>query len=595
MVSSVENMDLSEIREIAKMELSSLIQRLNDGGQKNCAFYVVQELLFYINSDKELRGLFCRENGVVGVFPLKDDAELVHADHAVFLVKTNVEFTRQLARILAVYTQKMPNTFLTVFFVPRKTLMIEHIFENEYQSLLNAARLNFSDFDWDIAVLDEDLLSMQMPDSFRQMVLDGDATIQEWSARMLFKLQASFFGAVPLIRAKGTNAAKVVNVLRRLQEETESDCTNDIASKFDSLFIFDRSLDLVTPTLTQLTYEGLIDELYSINAGIVSFPFKLSEESAKETDQQMYLSSSDQLFREIRDKNFSSVGNILYSKSIWVKQCYEKRKEVQELKELKEYMKTLPEMQELHRLICVHTNIATDIGKNTQSIGFQRRITIEQYIVQQINEKEVLNYIEELINKSAPITEVFRLISLYSLANDGLKSKTYEFFKHILMLSYGIPYVIVALTCFEKCGLITIHKDKPATFSSVRKQFKLWDYNLDEKSPSDVSYAYSGYAPLSLRLLNELITCPDTWGSSGTLCDILPGSKAEIRDEFHISGSPSSILVFFLGGVTLAEINAIRFLQKRWAELDQPKRIVIATTNVMNGTRMIRSLLPFAD
>lgn len=38
----------------------------------------------------------------------------------------------------------------------------------------------------------------------------------------------------------------------------------DVSKQFDSLVIVDRATDLVTPFLTQLTYEGLLDEYFGI-------------------------------------------------------------------------------------------------------------------------------------------------------------------------------------------------------------------------------------------------------------------------------------------------------------------------------------------
>ena len=39
------------------------------------------------------------------------------------------------------------------------------------------------------------------------------------------------------------------------------------SDKIDALIVLDRQIDLVTPLLTQLTYEGLIDELFGIKNG----------------------------------------------------------------------------------------------------------------------------------------------------------------------------------------------------------------------------------------------------------------------------------------------------------------------------------------
>ena len=38
----------------------------------------------------------------------------------------------------------------------------------------------------------------------------------------------------------------------------------NVSEAIDTLIIIDRNVDLVTPLLTQLTYEGLIDEFFGI-------------------------------------------------------------------------------------------------------------------------------------------------------------------------------------------------------------------------------------------------------------------------------------------------------------------------------------------
>jgi hypothetical protein len=38
----------------------------------------------------------------------------------------------------------------------------------------------------------------------------------------------------------------------------------DISDTFDSLVVIDRRVDMITPLLTQLTYEGLIDEIVHV-------------------------------------------------------------------------------------------------------------------------------------------------------------------------------------------------------------------------------------------------------------------------------------------------------------------------------------------
>lgn len=46
---------------------------------------------------------------------------------------------------------------------------------------------------------------------------------------------------------------------------------NQILPVFDTLLLLDRNVDLLTPLATQLTYEGLIDEIYGIHNGCNCF------------------------------------------------------------------------------------------------------------------------------------------------------------------------------------------------------------------------------------------------------------------------------------------------------------------------------------
>ena len=39
---------------------------------------------------------------------------------------------------------------------------------------------------------------------------------------------------------------------------------SQITPQIDNLYLFDRTVDPLTPLMTQLTYEGLIDEIYDI-------------------------------------------------------------------------------------------------------------------------------------------------------------------------------------------------------------------------------------------------------------------------------------------------------------------------------------------
>lgn len=58
----------------------------------------------------------------------------------------------------------------------------------------------------------------------------------------------------------------VANMMLRMKREFAGS-QNQILPVFDTLLLLDRNVDLLTPLATQLTYEGLIDEIYGISNG----------------------------------------------------------------------------------------------------------------------------------------------------------------------------------------------------------------------------------------------------------------------------------------------------------------------------------------
>lgn len=66
------------------------------------------------------------------------------------------------------------------------------------------------------------------------------------------------YGPIPRVWGKGTAAKQVWDLVTRLQREknnAEEPKTNQ-QSCIDMIILIDRSVDLITPLATQLTYEG---------------------------------------------------------------------------------------------------------------------------------------------------------------------------------------------------------------------------------------------------------------------------------------------------------------------------------------------------
>lgn len=75
------------------------------------------------------------------------------------------------------------------------------------------------------------------------------------------------FGSIKRISGKGNAAVQVMKLLNKLEKGTESNPISKYHSnvQIDQLILIDREVDFLSMLATQLTYEGLIDELYGIN------------------------------------------------------------------------------------------------------------------------------------------------------------------------------------------------------------------------------------------------------------------------------------------------------------------------------------------
>lgn len=68
-----------------------------------------------------------------------------------------------------------------------------------------------------------------------------------------------------------------------------------------------------------------------------------------------------------------------------------------------------------------------------------------------VDYEAALEYIQEAINKQESVVKVFRLLCLYSLTNNGLKEKEYNFIRREILQTYGYRYMF-ALERFAKLG-----------------------------------------------------------------------------------------------------------------------------------------------
>lgn len=77
----------------------------------------------------------------------------------------------------------------------------------------------------------------------------------------------------------------------------------------------------------------------------------------------------------------------------------------------------------------------------------------------------------------------------------------------------------------------------------------------------DIAFTYSGYAPLSVRLVQYALSPSAGWKGAEEALRLIPGAYFDEKDPRVHPGSGTDvkqIMICFVGGVTFCEIAALR-------------------------------------
>eukprot|EP00761_Pharyngomonas_kirbyi_P014772 gb/GECH01014802.1/.p1 GENE.gb/GECH01014802.1/~~gb/GECH01014802.1/.p1 ORF type:complete len:599 (+),score=157.21 gb/GECH01014802.1/:1-1797(+) len=576
---------LSALRESSRKEFLNAL----DGLRGSKALILDEQLIGPLNVI--FPSALLKEHGVEDMFQLSSVVAQTKCKHMIYIIRPQVQLMKTLAdHIRSVRyggegegDKGDESTEFSVYMVPRKTLICERVLEEE--GVFGDIRL--CEYSLDLIPFDNDVLSMELPQAFREVNLDGDMSALFHTAKALLKLQ-SMFGLIPHVKAKGAAAKQVYDIMGRLRQAAGNK-TFPTSPEISDLILIDRNVDLLTPLLTQLTYEGLIDELFGIKHGLLPAASNPNPPTNKDgKPMPVMMNSNDKVFAEVRDLNFSAVGSRLNNKTTELGENYDQRFNAQTAAQMKEFIRRLPHLQEEHKNLGTHINLAHDINKITLKSDFRRCIETEQYTLMGVEEKENLDFIEEIIDKQESMTKALRLLGIVSLTQGGLKQKQFDFFRKELMQSYGYESMLT-LNNLERIGFLK-RQESRSNWKSLRKHLNLQVEELDEQNPNDISYVHAGYAPLSVRLIEQALFKPGGWKAIDDTLRTLPGPVVDTNQPGAIPPQSNKriVLLFFLGGVTFAEISAIRFLNTIYQEAEI--EFVIGTTQLMNGHTFVESM-----
>uniref|UniRef100_A0A6B2KZZ3 Uncharacterized protein n=1 Tax=Arcella intermedia TaxID=1963864 RepID=A0A6B2KZZ3_9EUKA len=560
------------------------------------------------------------KKGIEKIYFLNPGVLPTEAKHIIYLIRPRIKFMKYIAQQIRGHSPTDEKTY-NIFFVPVKRTMCEVVLEEEG---VKGKAIRISEYGLCLVPFDTDILSMELPTSFRECAVDGDKTSLYYIAKALMNLQNSF-GVIPTILGKGANAQFITEMLFRMRHEANDEEKSGNFPEITHLIIIDREVDFITPMCTQLTYEGLIDEVFGINNGSVELPAEMVLDPKTENKEppgkklKTPLNSNDRLFSDIRDLNFASVGPHLHAKAKLIDEHYKERYAAKTITEIKDFMKKLTVYQKEHQYLRIQSNITESVLAVTRDLPFRDKLAAEQNLLALADPDVSMAHIEKMINKQEPINAVLRLLCLYSLTNNGIKDKFYNVLKRDILQTYGYKY-LYTLENLTKIGMFKLNATRANPYAKTLKDLNLIIEEMNDKEPNDIAYVYSGYAPISIRIVEQAIASPaftgatlteekgffnsnsekdpkspivPLWGDPRTdsIMRDIPGPHFHAKQPLPKNLLPQDesrkvVLVFFVGGCTYTEISAIRFLNQKHEGID----FLVGTTKIINGNGFFDSV-----
>ncbi|GAB6018785.1 Vacuolar protein sorting-associated protein 33B [Chamberlinius hualienensis] len=575
------------LRQTAKDSLGDLLHSVS--GLKDLV--IDQELFKPL--DRIAGASFLKEQGVNKIYSLDNTLPTNFSIKRVFIVRANIASVRKAANHINSCTDNdTKNLRYKILIVPRKLHICERVLEQEGV----IGYVEVAGLDLGLLPIDDDVLSLDLPDFYKSFFLERDNTWIYSVAASLFDIQ-TIFGTIRQMFCFGKASQMTYEMYTMLVKEKQGkSLTKD--PDIDYVFLFDRDMDYASIILTPGTYEGLLDEVFGIKYGYAELDKHVTQ---SEQNVKVLLDNNDKVYKDIRNRHFSNVVSHLSSAAKQLKLDHSERQNMT-IEKMSEFVsKELKNVQQEKQSLALHIGICEAIVQK-KSRNFQEQLNVENSIVDGSEFQECVVYIEELLMKQALVSQTLRLMSLLSLTNDGLEVKLHNSLKTQFLQSYGHEHMITFHT-LKQTGLFVDYETKnvlgkmvsplvslprSSSFRATLKKFNLIPKNTNTggKQSGDLGYVFSGaYIPLSCSIVKQVLENNSVYvveeavkllsGSCFTK-NLLPSARFSIASASK--QAKKTVLIYFLGGVTFAEITALR----RLGEL-KDCNIIIATTSIING------------
>ena len=464
-----------------------------------------------------------------------------------------------------------------LIFIPKINNECDNYISNSYYFETNCFIHNLG---IDIYPLDYDLMSLELNDCLKDLYIDKDYNCLGTLCKSILKFE-SVFGKIENKYYKGENAYKLNNLVKKEEENYIFDNdTNFLCSIF-----FDRNIDFITPLCTVNTYEGLLNEYFGINFNSMNIETKLLISKDKKEVTTIDLSNRNKFYSMIKDYNFIRLNLFLHRRIRYYKNLITEGKKETDISKISENLKKIQKIKKDKNALDDNIIISNIISEKINAPIYKFYLRNEQSILS-LSQSEKLNdfYESEMAKKNYDYYFILKLFCLESLIQNGIK-KNYEHLKRDFLTTYGFENIVL-WNNLEKLKILKKSEKSNFNFEKLTKYLKLIIENINLLEADDASYAYNGYCPITIRIIEKGIKVG--FSKLKSLIDMLPGESYFGKSDQEILSVKEKkfILLVYIGGITYGEIAAIRYLN----ETMQFFKFIILTTGIISTKKFFQSL-----
>jgi hypothetical protein len=351
----------------------------------------------------------------------------------------------------------------------------------------------------------------------------------------------------------------------------------------------------------------MIDEYMGINKGNITVKrsfvksiFKPEHKKKKADEYIDYPLTSDynSFYCNLRCMHFRTAFNYIKGLNNYYQSIINESKHTKKVDEMAEVFSEIKDFVFIENYINDNFKIIDLLLKETIEVD-EANIRSQKLALLNEDPQNVETFYNDYISEKKDLYKILNLILLDSLTQNGIKE--YSLLKRDIMNIYGYQNIFLFRN-LEELGLIKERGTKitkkifKSNLQKINENLNLINVEFNIEKIFDLSYIDDGYCPLTLKLIEKAVE--GGWKRIRDTLELIPGETSIPYNEEEVTNPTenlNTIFVVFLGGITYAEIEGIRYLNRKYKELyekeNKPrKQFIIITTQILNYKKLYDNL-----